>query len=99
MRTLVLVHGHDADHLLNLEATDLRHNLQVKAKLEQKLWTLWGNLEELKTEGKWTEAIKPANHPFECNVDEFGVWEGDDAQEVGEWKRMLRLKQTVIWDS
>jgi hypothetical protein len=67
--------------------------LQVKAQLERKLWTLWGNLEELKSSSEWTleTGEKPANHPFECCVDEFGI-----ELENGQYQRMHKIKQTVI---
>jgi hypothetical protein len=97
-RIPILVHGNDAVHLLNLEPTDLRHNLQVKARLEQKLWTLWGNLEELKGDGEEMNG-KVSNHPFECCVDEFGVWDEGVEGDGGEWKRVLRMRQTTIRDS
>ena len=69
----------------------------MKHQLEQKLWTLWGDLPEHKAQEGWNEDIKPSNHPFECCLEEYGVWEGED-EENGEWKRVLRLKQTVIRD-
>jgi hypothetical protein len=90
----LVVHADDAVHLLGLEATDLRHNLQVKHRLEQKLWTLWGNLAELKADEVWAEEerLAPSNHPFECCIDEFGT-----LQEGG-WQRSWKIRQTIIRD-
>lgn len=90
----VLVHGRDAEFLLDLVATDLRHNLEIQDQLRRKLWTLWGNVEELKVDGQSMGTTKPANHPFECCIAEYGVWEGDERN--GEYKRVHRLFQTTI---
>jgi protection-of-telomeres protein 1 len=68
----------------------------MQAQLRRKLWTLWGNVEELKSEGQLIAGLKPANHPFECCIAEYGVW--DENEHNGDWKRVHRIFQTTIRD-
>ena len=91
--TLLHVHTRQASDWLQ---NSLRANLQMKSLLENKLWTLWGDLAERKLEPDWNDNVKPQSHPFECCIDEYGVEENGDGR--GGWKRMFRLKQTVIRD-
>lgn len=86
----------DAQFLLgNLEdPKDLQSNPQLLAKLREKLFTLWGNLEE-------KDADTPlSNRPFECCIGEYGVEMDDDDPEKADvpfgWKRLYRMFETTI---
>ncbi|KAK0635380.1 hypothetical protein B0T17DRAFT_516123 [Bombardia bombarda] len=48
-RLWVVVDNPEAQCLTDLDAVDLRRNAQVLAQLRERLFTLWGNLEEVKT--------------------------------------------------
>ncbi|EPS32783.1 hypothetical protein PDE_07743 [Penicillium oxalicum 114-2] len=76
----LFVSGAEADHLLSLDATDLRHNRTRLNELREKLFLLWGDLEELKVRNKatihpgenWTPS-KISSLPFKCSIKEYGV--------------------------
>ena len=98
----LLVADTDADFLFNSDACDLRQkrNANTLAKLREKLWTLWGDLEENKSEAVDREVvdgaqtkIKPSGRPFECFIKEYGI---PIAGEEEEWRRMFRLCWTSI---
>ncbi|OCL03931.1 hypothetical protein AOQ84DRAFT_226728 [Glonium stellatum] len=105
-RLNLLVAQDDAVHLLKMDATDLRKDSQSLVKLKEKLFVLWGNLQELKSSGA---ALPPASsadkglssQPFECCIQEYGVptpvvdgSESDDADT--KWQRMHRMFQTTM---
>lgn len=72
----LLVAEQDGDFLLNMEAVDLRQNETVLAKLREKLFVLWGNLEERKQQmvEQGSEGLPALNNmPFECCIKEYGV--------------------------
>ncbi|KAJ9637677.1 hypothetical protein H2199_007167 [Coniosporium tulheliwenetii] len=71
----LLVAQHEAVGLLKLDATDLRKDPRALAQLREKLFVLWGNLEELKTSG--SEEM-PTNTAFECCIKEYGVKVDDE---------------------
>jgi hypothetical protein len=56
-------------------------------QLKQKLRDLWGDLEEIKSDGAMRT---PQNKAFECCIQEYGV------QVDGGWMRMHRLCKTTI---
>ena len=98
----LLVADTDADFLFNSEACDLRQkrNNITLAKLREKLWTLWGDLEEKKGEAQDGAVldgvrtnIKPSGRPFECFIKEYGI---PSPEEEDEWQRMFRLCWTSI---
>lgn len=50
---------------------DLRHDWQMLAKLREKMFVLWGTLEETKAKGE--ASAKARNLPFECCIMEYGA--------------------------
>lgn len=101
---LLQVTGADAEYLLNMEACDLRKDRVALHKLKEKLFVLWGDLEEKKTEYIMTgeelqkERVAVSSTPFECMIKEFGVSarDADDVKVTGEWERMFALFKTNI---
>jgi protection of telomeres protein 1 len=85
-RIPLLVAEDDAVHLLKLDAADLRRDASTLAQLREKLFILWGNLEEVKAGREATHSSKP----FECCVKEYGV------KENGQWRRIHRIFGTTI---
>ncbi|KAI9039655.1 telomere-binding alpha subunit central domain protein [Aspergillus affinis] len=66
----------EAVHLLNLDASDLRKNPDDLARLREKLFILWGNLEEQKREATEQNGQAPkciSSLPFACCIQEYGV--------------------------
>ncbi|PKY05522.1 telomere-binding alpha subunit central domain protein [Aspergillus campestris IBT 28561] len=64
------VAGPDAVHFLQLDAADLRKSPQRLSELKERLFYVWGNLEERKS------GISPdrlSQRPFECCIQEYGV--------------------------
>ncbi|KAJ5770351.1 uncharacterized protein N7511_002402 [Penicillium nucicola] len=74
-RMKLFVSCHDGDCLLDMEATDLRRKPRRLNFIREKLFHLWGNLEERK------KAIASGNPtpeplsslPFKCCIKEYGV--------------------------
>ncbi|KAL9066947.1 MAG: hypothetical protein Q9157_006969 [Trypethelium eluteriae] len=82
----LLVAGKDAEFLLDMEATDLRKDEEILSKLREKLFILWGDLEEIKAKaaiGGYTPdpalsmlgkaGLPCSSRPFECCIMEYGV--------------------------
>ncbi|KIX08329.1 uncharacterized protein Z518_02985 [Rhinocladiella mackenziei CBS 650.93] len=73
----LLVADTDGDFLLNMEACNLRDegNAQKLATVKEKLFHLWGDLQERKEESCTAESlsVKPNARPFECLIKEYGV--------------------------
>ncbi|KAF2138803.1 uncharacterized protein K452DRAFT_255690 [Aplosporella prunicola CBS 121167] len=103
-RMRLLVADKDAEHLLKLDAKDLRQDRDTLSELREKLFIMWGNLEELKSAHEYTldstaPAPKPlSNSPFECCVHEYGVEapDGDDRDPIARWKRVFSMFGTTI---
>ena len=87
-RMTVYVSGSDAEFLLRLDACNLRRSPQTLAQLREKLFILWGDLEEWKTKqlesserplqveqgaGNAGRAQRPRCKAFECCLKEYGV--------------------------
>ena len=93
-RMKLLVAGTDADFLLrNIRATNLAEDKASLARLKEKLFLLWGDLQEWKEEGGaggGDNPLKPSGRPFECLVKEYGVKVG------GEWERIFAMFGTSI---
>jgi protection-of-telomeres protein 1 len=88
----LLVHGKDAEYLLKMDACDLRQNPNELKQLRERLFILWGDLEEVKKKtNKEGEVPVPKNRPFECVIQEYGVQDDDK-----EWIRMHRMTGTTI---
>lgn len=82
----LLVAHDDAVHLLKLDASNLRKHASLLAQLREKLFVLWGNLEDVK-DGKETNL---SSRPFETCVREYGVRTAD------EWNRIHSMFGTTI---
>ncbi|KAI8931985.1 hypothetical protein NX059_010881 [Plenodomus lindquistii] len=107
--TLRLVVGnHEAQGLLGLKqnAQDLTKNPRLLQQLEQKLFILWGNLMELKTEMRLKDSDLPLppgdnrlqNKPFDCCIEEYGFEVPITQLNPLGWQRMFRLVHTIIRD-
>lgn len=84
----------------------LRKNAKTLQQLREKLFTLWGNLEEVKLglnqgveEGTTAHSCKP----FNCRIKEYGVHTADeDCGKLGRlcepehWEKKFRMFQTTI---
>jgi len=68
----VHVRDDNAQFLLKLDAVDLRKDGKMLHQLREKLFLLWGNVEEIVT-GQAGEGVEASNQPFECCVAEYGV--------------------------
>ncbi|KAJ9652002.1 hypothetical protein H2198_008744 [Neophaeococcomyces mojaviensis] len=98
------VAGTDGDYLLNAEACDLRKEPTELAKLKQKLFVLWGDLEEKKLEHDATGTqLKQHGHavssrPFECFIKEFGIQARDEngRKVEDEYERIFSIFGTRI---
>ena len=99
----LLVAETDGDFLLNMTACNLRDNkhAQQLAALKEKLFLLWGDLQEKKEESSTAEAssVKPSARPFECLIKEYGVPVRNSDEQVkstAEYDRVFRLFGTTI---
>jgi hypothetical protein len=100
----LLVADGDGDGLFNMEACNLRDkkNAIALATLREKLFHLWGDLEEKKQEAKSTEdalGVKASARPFECLIKEYGVRVRDArrrSDDVVLYDRFFRLFGTSI---
>ncbi|KAL8933559.1 MAG: hypothetical protein Q9211_005715 [Gyalolechia sp. 1 TL-2023] len=73
-RLTAYVTGADAEFLLKLDACNLHREPQALAALREKLFLLWGDLEERKSAGAGAGAEgKTRSLPFECCIKEYGV--------------------------
>jgi protection-of-telomeres protein 1 len=61
-------------------------------ELKEKLFILWGNLQELREAGKLDGAARGeiSSKPFECCIEEYGV------KQDGKWERMFKIHKTTI---
>ncbi|KAK2810288.1 hypothetical protein FQN50_003019 [Emmonsiellopsis sp. PD_5] len=101
-RMMVYVSDLDAECLLRLDAVDLRANPDALASLREKLFILWGDLEERKSANPAAFDInessgKSSTRPFECCIKEFGVRsrKGKSGDGFG-WERRFRMYGTTI---
>ncbi|KAK4943118.1 hypothetical protein LTR10_017317 [Elasticomyces elasticus] len=98
----LLVADTDGDFLLKMDACDLRDkkNATVLAQVKEKLFHLWGDLQERKEESATVEALeaKPSARPFECLIKEYGVpvRKPDQSKDSCSYDRMFRLCWTTI---
>lgn len=82
----------------------LRSNKQLLSKLEEKLFILWGNLLELKTELRDRGSDLPLppgdnrlqNKPFDACIEEYAVEVHTSSNNPSGYQRMHRLAQTRI---
>ncbi|KAK4505694.1 hypothetical protein PRZ48_003659 [Zasmidium cellare] len=94
-RIWVHVHHKDAQFLFGNDMDnpmDLRAEPRLLAKLREKMFVLWGNLEENGGEGL-------SNLPFECCIQEYGVEMDEDdtaKKETLGWQRMYSMFGVTI---
>ncbi|CBX96619.1 hypothetical protein IAQ61_005517 [Plenodomus lingam] len=102
----LVVGNKEAQGLLNIKqnAQDLKKNPGLLQQLEERLFILWGNLMELKTEMRLKGSDLPLppgdnrlqNKPFDCCIEEYGHEVPiSDLNPLG-FQRMFRLVHTVI---
>ncbi|XP_014555961.1 hypothetical protein COCVIDRAFT_101107 [Bipolaris victoriae FI3] len=102
----VVVNNSSAQYLLKLNAQDLKNNPKVLRQLEQKLFLLWGNLMELKTElrAKGSDLPLPPgdnrlqNKPFDTCIEEYGCEVPVTEDHPFGYQRMHNLVLTTIMD-
>ena len=98
----LLVAEVDGDCLLDMEASDLRKDPQKLAQVREKLFVLWGDLQEQKEamENRDDVAdIRPSGKPFDCLIKEYGIPARDDNGSVVdefEFDRIFRLWGTTV---
>ncbi|KAI4206953.1 MAG: hypothetical protein LQ348_000738 [Seirophora lacunosa] len=91
-RLSVHVSGADAVFLTKLDACDLRRRPQALLALTEKLFLIWGELEEKKSAGLGTAK----GLPFECCIKEYGVRSaGATGTGSGEWERRFAMFGTT----
>jgi len=98
----LMVSDTDGDFLLKMDACNFRHkdNSQQLAMLKEKLFHLWGDLQERKEESNGTAealSVKPNARPFECLIKEYGVPARNfDERRGASYDRTFRLFGTTI---
>ncbi|KAF1921424.1 hypothetical protein BDU57DRAFT_49047 [Ampelomyces quisqualis] len=102
---LRLMVGNDgAQYLLGMDAQNLKTNIQLRTKLEEKLFILWGNLLELKTELRMIGSDMPLptgdnrliNKPFDACIEEYGHEVRVTEDNPSGYLRLHRLAETRI---
>ncbi|KAF1943737.1 hypothetical protein EJ02DRAFT_501880 [Clathrospora elynae] len=100
----VVVNDDAAQHLLNMNASDLKNHPGQLSKLKEKLFLLWGNLMELKTELRDRASDLPLppgdnrlqNKPFDACIEEYGCEVSISEEHPFGYQRMHKLAQTSI---
>ncbi|CAE7021893.1 hypothetical protein PTNB85_02430 [Pyrenophora teres f. teres] len=100
----VFVNNDMGQFLLKLNAVNLKGNHRMLKQLEEKLFILWGNLMELKTELRDRGSDLPLppgdnrlqNKPFDACIEEYGAEVPVTKDTPFGYKRMHRLAQTTI---
>ncbi|KAL9623363.1 MAG: hypothetical protein Q9160_002256 [Pyrenula sp. 1 TL-2023] len=99
---ILQVFGTDGDYLLNMDAEDLSKNSRALAKVREKLFVIWGDLEERKLEGRFSEPNsrdnQPSAKPFECLIKEYGAKRPgvQNGSPLEQWERCFRIYGTTI---
>jgi len=104
----------EAQHLFGNavdDPTDLREDATLLNQLREKLYILWGDLEEqkrkedaeervakrAKLDGEVEQGQQPSNLPFSCCLQEYGALrEGGRADEVADWERQFMISGVTI---
>ncbi|KAL1797893.1 hypothetical protein ACET3X_004499 [Alternaria dauci] len=102
----VVVNDDAAKFLLGMSAKDIIKKSNALVQLEEKLFILWGNLMELKTElrNRGTDLPLPPgdnrlqNTPFDACIEEYGVDVPVSEDNPFGFQRMFKLFQTKIQD-
>lgn len=98
----LLVADTDGDFLLKTDACNLRDqkNARVLATVKEKLFHLWGDLQERRDESSTAEAliVKPNARPFQCLIKEYGVpiHKLGQSKDSCSYDRMFRLCWTTV---
>jgi len=86
----VHVRDESAQYLLKLDAVDLRKDPKLVDQLREKLFLLWGNVEEV-VRGQVGEDVEVSNQPFECCVAEYGVEMDSEHRRVRRQREWVRV--------
>jgi hypothetical protein len=79
--------------LARFNVGSLRSDVVSLHALRQKLWALWGELEDDKNSGALAAGKLTKNKPFTCCIQEYGIrLEGPE----GDWIRMHKMFMTTI---
>ena len=101
-RMELLVFDDEGEYLLNMHPCNLRKNPQALTQLKEKLFVLWGDLQELKEEASMSQKVperKLHSRPFECLISEYGIEARDEhgiKKDNGEYERVFHLSGTTI---
>lgn len=81
----------------------LRRDSRKLKKLREKLFILWGNLEELKSEGTILPLAPKdskflSNKPFQCCIEEYGYFDPRVHKSEDECQRLHRMAGTTIME-
>jgi protection-of-telomeres protein 1 len=104
----------EAQHLFGNavdDPTDLREDAALLNQLREKLYILWGDLEEqkrgkvdgeraakrAKLDNETADDQEPSNVPFNCCLQEYGALrEGGRAEEITDWERQFMMFGVTI---
>lgn len=98
----LIVADTDGEYLMNMDASDLSKDSQMLEVVREKLFVLWGDLQERKEAAKKGDAamdMQPKAKPFECLIKEYGVPVRDEdgkAKDDLSFDRMFRIFKTTI---
>lgn len=102
-RMQLLVAGSDGEFLLNQDAFDMRDekNKVELARTKEKLFHLWGDLQEWKEEGETLTLNRtPQARPFECMIKEYGAlvpsYLRTSREQDAEYERTFRMFGVTI---
>ncbi|KAF9700311.1 hypothetical protein EKO04_001749 [Ascochyta lentis] len=102
----VIVNNDAAQHLGLPDARDLKADPRTLAQIEHKLFLLWGNLAEIKSELRARGSDLPLppgdnrvqNKPFDCCIDEYGHEVPVSEENPTGYQRLHKLALTKIKD-
>ena len=99
----LLVAEGDGDYLLDMDASDLRQDCAKLQRVQEKLFVLWGDLQEQKEAAAKSENpvdTNPSSKPFECLIKEYGISVRDKRHDKSEravdFERMFRVWGTCV---
>ena len=101
-RMELLVFDDEGEYLLNMHPCNLRKDPRALTQLKEKLFVLWGDLQELKEEASISQKVperKLHSRPFECLISEYGIEARDEhgiKKDNGEYERVFHLSGTTI---
>lgn len=98
----LLVSDHEGDYLFNMQACNLRRNPKTLGYIKEKLFVLWGDLQEQKEEASASQeaaGFNPRARSFKCLIAEYGIEARDDEglkKDNGEYERVFHLCGTTV---